>query len=238
MNFRKGNERYYYVSKIVLWALLGMMIVWIGICFCKQDLYKVWLVSSRREKVTYASVSSVLSDDTKCYLCGNTDDSMMPYYRKFDTLGILFLNDWNILGFETHSGTRISIGNTEEYRYENSSVPGKGLAEINVTFEEGYKPDIESLRKRLCQTCLDKVLEALEFERLKNQKKEAMPLCLVDFRTLEIYSVQKPMQKLYLDNWYVSTQGEDNKFKIEIRGTTRRSIKKGRGSNSKSRDKT
>lgn len=217
MIFRKGNERYYYVSKIVLWALLGMMIVWIGICFCKQDLYKAWLASSRREKVTYAGASSVLSDDTKCYLCGNTDDSMMPYYRKFDTLGILFLNDWNILRFETHSGTRISIGNTDEYRYENSSVPGKGLAEINVTFEEGYKPDIESLRKRLCQKCLDKVLEALEFERLKNQKKEAMPLCLVDFRTLEIYSVQKPMQKLYLDTWYVSIQDETNILEIEIR---------------------
>ena len=217
MNFRKGNERYYYVSKIVLWALSGVMIVWIGICFYKHDLYKAWLASSRREKVTYAGVSSVLSDDTKCYLCGKTDDSMMSYYRKFDTLGILFLNDWNILGFETHSGTRISIGNTDEYRYENSSVPGKGLAEINVTFEEGYKPDVESLRKRLCQTCLDKALEALEFERLKNQKKEAMPLFLVDFRTLEIYSVQKQKQKLYLDKGYVSTQKENNKLEIEIR---------------------
>ena len=206
MNFRKGNEHYYYISRVVLLILLVMVAGFVT--------FRIYIRG--REKVTYDGGVSTLSDETKCYLCGNADDSMMPYYRKFNTLGILFLNDWNILELEHHSGTRIGIGATEEYRYESSSMPSQGEAEINVTFEEGYKPDVESLQNRLCQTCLDKVLGALEFDRLTNQKEEAMPLCLVDFQTLEIYSVQNLEQKLYLDKWCVMTQAKNDKLKIEM----------------------
>lgn len=40
----------------------------------------------------------------------------------------------------------------------------------------------ETIRGHLCQKCLNKVLESLEFRKWKYEKKEAVPLCLVDFK--------------------------------------------------------
>ena len=48
----------------------------------------------------------------------------------------------------------------------------------------------ETIRGHLCQKCLNEVLESLEFCKWKYEKKEAVPLCLVDLKTLEIYSLQ------------------------------------------------
>jgi len=152
----------------------------------------------------------------------------MQYYRRFDGLGIIFLNDWNILPFETavydengvkiknHSGTRSSTGTRDGYQYKTNSIPSNGIAEISVILEEGYAPDIESIQERLCQKCLDKVLGSLEFDRLKKQAREAMPMCLVDFQTLEIYSLQEISHKYYIGDYYVKSFNQKNELQVEV----------------------
>lgn len=162
-----------------------------------------------------------------CQLCGKQDNSMMNYYSKFNTLGIIILNDWNVLELATsvydenglkidnHPGTRTSLGTTEEYRYETSSMPSKGIAEINLTFSEEVKPNVASLQKRLCQECLDGILDTLEFDKWKREKKEAMPLCLIDFQTMKLYSLQPLTQKIYIDNYYIKSHINENTLQVE-----------------------
>lgn len=228
MCFSKRNKRYYHIHRVTFWTFLGVMIILVIISFYRHKLYDAWLLSGGQETVTYAGVMSELSDDTQCYLCGDTDDSMMQYYRRFDGLGIIFLNDWNILPFETAvydedgvkiknlSGTRSSTGTRNGYQYKTNSIPSKGIAEISVTLEEGYAPNIESIQKRLCQDCLNKILESLEFDRFKKQTKEAVPMCLVDFQTLEIYSLQETSKKIYTTDFYVKSYNQNNELQVEV----------------------
>lgn len=215
------------IRKNLVWLLIVCLIlVSIG-CYHHNELYEFWLESGGKEDVTYTGVKTQLTDTMKCQLCGKQDNSMMNYYSKFNTLGIISVNDWNILelapsnhdenGMEIdkHSGTRTSLGTTEEYHYEISSIPSRGIVEINITLLEGSKPNVANLQKRLCQECLDEVLEMLNFDKWKYEKNEALPLCLIDFQTMKLYSLQKLSQKIYIDNYYIKSQINDNKLQVE-----------------------
>ena len=41
----------------------------------------------------YGQIKSKLKNLEECYLCGNSNRSLMGYYRKFDTVGIIGLNE-------------------------------------------------------------------------------------------------------------------------------------------------
>ena len=43
------------------------------------------------------AVQSELSDPEGCYLCGTAKESMMGYFRQFDDLGIISVNQWYVL---------------------------------------------------------------------------------------------------------------------------------------------
>ena len=69
----------------------------------------------------------------------------MGYYRKFDTVGIVELNEWYVLDLrlkeydsegnptEDSSGTSTSFGNTSGMNYYVNAVPSRGMS--NVTLE-------------------------------------------------------------------------------------------------------
>lgn len=220
--------RYYHVRKGVVWLLIVCLIIISASCYHRDKLYKLWLESAGKEYVAYAEVKSKLTDTMNCQLCGKQDNSMMNYYSKFNTLGIITLNDWNILELATsvhdengvkidnHSGTRTGLGTTKEYHYETSSIPSKGIAEINISFSEEVQPNVASLQKQLCQECLDGILETLEFDKWKREKKEAMPLCLIDFQTMKLYSLQPLTQKIYMDKYYIKSQRNENTLQVEV----------------------
>lgn len=69
-----------------------------GVYF-KDELYEKWLRSGGMENVGYEGVQSALEDQGSCYLCGSSDYSLIDYYRKFDTIGLISLNDWYVLDF-------------------------------------------------------------------------------------------------------------------------------------------
>lgn len=153
---------------------------------------------------------------------------MMDYYRKFNTLGVICVNDWNIFELETqiydehgreiedHLGTRECIGTTEEYEYKTSSIPSRGIAEVIITFSKECKPDVASIQKRLCQKCLDKILGSLEYDKWKNENRDALPMCLVDFQSLEIYSLQDMARKTFINDFYVKSHNQRKELQVEV----------------------
>lgn len=218
-----GKEKQYYaIRKIHLWIVIGIMLSIIVITYFKQDLYEVWQHKQGREDVTYEGIKSVLKDSGECYLCGNSDRSLMGYYRKFDTIGLISLNDWYVvdLGLREYdeqgnalsnqgSHTSLGVTNTGEVSISTSSTPNRGMASIEVSLPEGYKPNIKMLQEHLCQECLDKVTASLETSKWKYEKKEAIPLYLVDFQTLEIYSLQ---------DWHLGCSIRDYWVEMNIAG--------------------
>ena len=109
---------------------------------------------------------------------------MMDYYRKFDTVGLISLNDWHVLDFQLkaydESGNEILnktssnmlFGNTGEITYSSHGDVSRGMAEIDITLPENYKLNKRNLTDHLCQSCLDKVAASLEYWKYEDEKKE------------------------------------------------------------------
>ena len=223
----KGKKKYYRIRAGLFWLMIGgFVLLLLGVYF-KDELYEKWLRSGGMENVSYEGVQSALEDQGSCYLCGSSDYSLIDYYRKFDTIGLISLNDWYVLDFRLkchdengsevngEDGTSTSFGNTGEIIYSTESNFRGTMASIEVTFPEDYQMKTETIRGHLCQKCLNKVLESLEFRKWKYEKKEAVPLCLVDFKTLEIYSLQDWHRGCRIQNYWVEIEPDGNKITVE-----------------------
>lgn len=225
-----GKEKQYYkIRKRHLWIAVGTMLAIIVITYFRQDLYKIWQHKQGREDVTYEGIKSELKNNRECYLCGNSDRSLMGYYRKFDTIGLISLNDWYVVdfGLQEHDEqgntvksdslhTSIQITNTGEVSIMRSSSPGRGMASIDVSMSENYRPDIKMLQRHLCQACLGKVTDSLEISKWKSEKKQAIPLCLVDFKTLEIYSLQDWHVGCSIRDYWVDMEYSGEKVEVKV----------------------
>lgn len=219
-----GEKKYYRIRAGFFWMLTGVMVLLLLGAYFKDELYGKWLKSGGMEDVTYEGESQ-LENTEVCYLCGNSDDSMAGYYRKSDRIGLISLNDWYVLDFrlkcqdenEVDKGDSASstFGNTGEITYSSESHFHGAMASMKVTLPEEYGLNMEALEKHLCQTCLDKVLESLEFRKWKHEKKEAVPLCLVDFKTLEVYSLQDWHRGCLIRDYWIEIDPEGNEIAVD-----------------------
>lgn len=176
-----GKEtKYYEIRKRYLWIVIGIMLSIIVITYFRHELLEIWQHKQGIEDVSYEGIKYVLEDHEECYLCGSSDRSLMGYYRNFDTIGLISLNDWYVV----------------------------------VSLPEDYRPDIQMLQEHLCQTCLDKITDSLKTSKWKYEKKEAIPLCLVDFKTLEIYSLQDGHVGCSIRDYWVDMEYDGEKVEV------------------------
>lgn len=231
----KAEQKYYKIRTDVAWGfILGL-----GFLIMILALEKYWLKSRENEEtrpeehrerieVEYDDLKSELRNAEECCLCGKNRKSLMGYYRKFDTVGLISLNDWYVLDFqvkvydekgnevEDSNSNSVRQGNTGEISYTVHGMPSRGMAEMDVALPEDHKVDIDNLQKNLCQECLDKVEDSLDYWKWKDEEKEAIPLCLVDFATLEIYSLQDHYRSYFIRDYFVEMDFEESDIKVEV----------------------
>lgn len=172
----------------------------------------------------YGKLQSRLKNTDECYLCGSSDMSLMDYYRKFDTIGVIGLNEWCVLDLhlkeygdngremESQQGSNTFFGNTQGVNYHVSSIPSRGMANAKVSSEkEEFSSEV--IQKHLCQGCLDKVTDTLEAYHVKGENERYLPFVLVDFKTLELYSMQKQNVGYSIRDYWVDLEYGDE---IEI----------------------
>lgn len=225
----KKNEgkRYYRIRAAVFWLAVGLFaLLLLAVCF-KDKLYEKWLRSGGMEDVTFKGLISTLEDKGSCYLCGSSNYSLVDLFRKSGGIGVISLNDWYVLEFHIKSrdesvnpseeGYKTStFGNTGEITYSSEGSYSGKMASIEVTLPEDFRLHTDILENNLCQECLDKVAESLEFRKWKYEEKEAIPLCLVDFQTLEIYSLQDWHKGCRIRDYWVELEHEGNKVSADV----------------------
>ena len=234
MHKREWNGKYYSIRANVLWVCVLVM----GILFAAMlgIIYKEKFCAgseldheqSERIEITYDHLESDLDDITQCYLCGNSNESLISYYRKFGTIGLISLNDWYVLNFhlkaydengieiKESSPNNSTWGRTKEISYSSDGITSRGMAWIDVTLPEKYKLDMTFLEKHLCSQCLGKIAGSLEYWKNETEDKEAIPLALVDFDTLEIYSLQEYYHSYFIRDYYVEIDFKQNKVSVEV----------------------
>lgn len=222
-----------FLSEKIWRIIFGLIILFIAVLCGTKEINNrndtTMEPESRRESidVTFEEVESNLSNIGQCYLCGNSRRSQMGYYRNFDTIGLISLNDWYVLDFPLknydNSGNKVigeksdnlMNGNTGEIIYSRSGTVSRGMAGIRVTLPKDYKLNMNILQENLCQECLDKVTESLDYWKWKDEEKGAIPLCLVDFETLEIYPVQNRYIAYFIRDYWVELDFKEDEIRIE-----------------------
>lgn len=211
------RRKFYCIRASVLYTGIVFTIALFFLVYYRGDLYELWKEYNGREEIKYVGMKSELEDQDRCYLCGNNGKSLVEYYRKESTIGIIALNNWYVTDFkiekkqdEINSGTPSVLTNVEGISINSEGTPDRGMASIEVDLSENYQVNYKELKGNLCQTCLDKVLSALEYAKWKVEDKEPIPLCMVDFETLDIYSIQDTSCKYSVrDYWIVISHKGD-----------------------------
>ncbi len=228
----KKRKKYYHIRADLFWSILilvsfliiGSIVFQHQNTFLTQDLEQK--SPQKQTEITFNNLHSTLSDTSTCYLCGNTDNSLMDYYRKFDTIGIISLNDWYVLDFQlkaydengkeiqNKTGSNSLFGNTGEIIYSSNGNISRGMAKIDITLPENYKLNKKNLTDNLCQNCLDKVATSLKYWKYENENKDPIPLCLVDFKTLDIYPLQDYHRATFIRDYYVEIDFKDTSVDV------------------------
>ena len=230
---QKKVKKYYRIRADYLWGIIICVIAitaaFIHLTFNHRQTKEGSVPEKQIEHadVTFDNLHSVLKNKKDCYLCGNAEESLMDYYRKFDTIGIISLNDWYVIDFplksydengneiQKNTSTSFLSGTTEGIRYSADGTPSRGMAGIDVTLPENYRLNTDMLKKHLCPNCLEKVTDSLEYRKEAGESTDAIPLCVVDFKTLEVYSLQKQWKSYFVRDYYVEIDSEDKSVKVE-----------------------
>ena len=229
------DDRYIKIRKDILWKVCVIIIIVILAGLLAFQIYNRIDKNKSDEytpveyvDVTYDDLKSKITNKEDCFICGSPEMSLMPYYRKFDTIGIISLNDCYVIdlglkeydevGKEITDGGNISIRSTnlDNVKYTVDSNPSRGMADIEITVKENVRLDTNNLEKNLCSDCLPKVAEILEHSYKKGEeKKETIPLCLIDFETLEVYSMQDFYRGYFVRDYWVQFDFINDKIELE-----------------------
>ena len=172
------------------------------------------------------AVQSELLDSEGCYLCGTAKESLMGYFRQFDDLGIISVNQWYVLDFgilpheedgADTSGTRTAMTGTGEGGdfFSSTQTPSLGISTVKVSYGEDSILDVEKAKTILCQKCLDKLLSVMETYGPEGEEPKPRDLCLVDFQTMELYSLQEQYTSYYIRDYYVRLDQTEDGMEIE-----------------------
>ena len=93
------NGKYYRIRKELIWGM-GLLAVFIA-CTGVFGAVERWRESHTDQVLTERKVlpeiQSELADPEGCYLCGTAPESLMGYFRQFDDLGVICVNQWYVL---------------------------------------------------------------------------------------------------------------------------------------------
>lgn len=222
------QNKYIKIRKDILWKILAVFIILFLTGTLIFQIYKSKSVKSETEyvDVTYEHLTSKLTDKTQCFICGSPKESLMPYYRKFDTIGVISFNDQYVFdlglksydgtGEEIESSTNSSIHSThlDNVAFSLNSIPSRGMSHATITLPKNYKLDTEILEENFCTDCLAKVAATLEHSYCKGDKKETIPLCLIDFDTLELYSLQGLYTGYFVRDYWIELDSNENEIEL------------------------
>jgi hypothetical protein len=221
----EGAVWYYRKERAVWWKRLSLVLMLL--LLCTMFAPRIWqcLISRTTGLVTWPEMESRLEDSSACFLCGEDAQSMISYYRQYDTIGLISLNDWYVMdlgmqsgGEDTESsgeiGASFATTNTGLVQMRTESVSRKSRTSVQVSWPVDTVPNLDFLEAHLCQNCLDKTADTLTVSKSRYEKKTPLPFCLVDFRTMELYALQDWCTEYSIRDYWVDLQYSEEGIRI------------------------
>lgn len=212
-------------KKILLLFLVGIILTG-----CSQSYAKAKSKISTDTKVNKPNVQSKVEKED-CCICGDNERSLMPYYRRMDSIGVVCLNtmyisntdvrtyddDGNeLIGTDYYNSTSSSHGEGE-CNFWTNGMPNRRIGNVKISYGEKNSPDWDKIKGFLCQNCVDKVLD-MYVDELEWQGENARfpEVCIVDFQTNELYSLGKTHLSYFIRDYYVHIDHEADADDVTI----------------------
>lgn len=232
MHQKYFKKAYYQIRMEIFWGMtLCILVLLIAGIHANYRLWKQEQTGPSEEEkqirveVTYDDWYSELTDSAQCLLCrGEVRKETEPGR---DSMGLILLNSWTVLNFQPRNSSDaeeenghdnrsgVQYGHTGDITWLSSGDPDRGMARISLTLPEHCQIDEPFIRQNLCQSCLDKVTASLCFWKGEREEKEAIPLCLLDFQTSEIYSVQDWYRGYFIRDYWIELEFEDTDISVK-----------------------
>ena len=214
-----------YRITIIIGSLTFLAGLAIGLCVPAMRASNLQMDSRESEQCQVAQdvVKSTLDNKEECCLCGSNSRSLMGMYRGKDDLGIISLNNWYVLDMgvgkaedETISGqnsSRITATGEGGCIFHVDLNQARRISEIRIEYGEENYFDADKVRGYLCQTCLDKLLDVIDGY---GDAECPIGLCMIDFQTQELYSLQEQYVTYYIRDYYVRLDQTEDGVEIEV----------------------
>ena len=201
-----------YRITIIIGSLTFLAGLAIGLCVPAMRASNLQMDSRESEQCQVAQdvVKSTLDNKEECCLCGSNSRSLMGMYRGKDDLGIISLNNWYVLDMgvgkaedETMSGqnsSRITATGEGGCIFHVDQNHARRISEVQIEYGEENYFDVDKVRGYLCQTCLDKLIDVID---VYGDSECPVGLCMIDFQTQELYSLQEQYASYYIRDYYV-----------------------------------
>ena len=183
-----------------------------------QETGKTW------ERQEQSPADSTLDDPAECCLCGNHNRSLMSMFRGRDDLGVICVNDWYVMDMQIRDldgmgggGSGWTVGAEGACSFQTDRNQERGISEVTVEYGTNSIFDVKKVQNHLCQPCLDKLLEVMDCYGYEGEESGARDICLVDFQTLELYSLQEHYISHYIRDYHVQVDGRDGE-ELEVTG--------------------
>lgn len=161
-----------------------------------------------------------------CFVCGYLENSLIPYYAKRDSIGIIHWNSqWvsdtgvrayddngkELFGNESMSLMANSFGDGYGSVYIQE-MANRGISELSAYFSDTDCVDFEKLSGLLCQNCLDKVAEFYcdQKESGNSSYIGTTGFSLIDFQTRELYPLSDPYRGYMIRDYYIQYDFQNN----------------------------
>lgn len=176
------------------------------------------------------SYAEILAQRPDCYLCGAAENSPMPEYSQFHSIGLLYLGTLGV--YDTGVGT-CAVGEKEKsdsagvlfgyWGFEDgdgyvniTSIPKQGIATVDISYGKKADIDFDYLEGLLCQNCLAKVISCCE----ESGDSRCRNVFLIDFETLELYALPENLTAFVGNDYFFHVdhfEGRDVVLIVDIR---------------------
>lgn len=145
VGYYRIRKSYFGIGIVITLSIIGGLLFKIVDSINTKDITEIRRNTCAAE---YGQMDSKLKSKEECYLCGYSEYSLMGYYRKFDTIGVIGLNEWYVLdlrlkkydenGYEVKDVDTANMmsGTTQGVHYYVNATPSRGISSAIITVSD------------------------------------------------------------------------------------------------------
>lgn len=208
--------------------------------------YILWIIKERRQEAEAANLLRQAQERAmvqsnmepgSCYLCGRNPRSLMGYYRKLNSVGIVFLNDWNITDAQAIAlsdkgkevpcdGKSSTIFNTYGAGHGVVMVrsqKSRGISRIKLSVGEENVLNLGRAAEKLCQPCLNRVTDCFP-EQSVGAMEQNHDVFLLNFLSGQLYTLEAG-RTFVTGDYYIEVRAVNDGLELLVVYAPEREIK-------------